>query len=170
MISDDELYNKYSKLVYFVIHRWSTKPSNYKEYIEDLASSVWIRLFSISKYGSRRNNSSYINTTIQRTLSQEFSKLRSINHNEALDITDTNDYSEEDSDDNVRTNELKMILENIIEKSFNLDERIVITAYLQLGYNRNCNSIPAISRMIFKSKEETKSILDSALSKLEAAL
>ena len=161
-MTNDEIYHQYKKLIYYVIHRWTNKPQNFD--IEDASQSVLCKLFSIPEFGTRRTNKSYINTVIQTEIQQYITKLRTINHNEELELHEYEDY---ESPSKIHFDiDANIMIQNIIS-TLSLDEQIVIMAFLELNYKRRCYSVKEISRLIYKNKEDTQKILDEALVKIK---
>lgn len=179
-MTNDELYKQYHKLVYFIIHKWSTKPLDYAEHVDDIANEVFMRLFSIPIHGTRRNNPSYINTTIQTTIAYCFNKIKKIDGNVPFGLFidfqseefDYNDIAlfDKRSEQSIKEVDSSILLNQIYENLLNLDEKIVVTAFLDLGYRRKCIAVKDIARMIYKDKEETQMILDNALEKIKEHL
>ena len=180
MLSNEELYEQYHKLVLYIIHHWSTKPKDYMEHFDDIVSQVWCRLFSISIYGSRRLNPAYISFVIQTSITNAFNNIKKIDaivpygliseemraNGQDLEFYDESLYDKR-SEQSIQEIDFLLILDQIYENILDLDEKIVIAAYLDLPVIRKCYAVKEIAKMIFKSKDETQIILDQALEKIK---
>jgi len=167
-MSNEDLTKKYIKLFYYLIHNWRMKPENYRETFADLTNEILMSLYTIPLYGSRRQSTNYITTTIINTISKYYNKRSKIQRIELEELDyESNKFVVEEKIEEV---ELEILFKQIIDDVLTIDEKICIIARHNLGYKKKCYLVPKIAGLIFKTEEETELILDSALLKIKECI
>ena len=171
-LSNEALIEKYRKLVYYYIHRWTSKSQNYLDDFDDIVTQVFIKMLEVPLYGTRRFSKDYMSAVIRTAVSNAFHNLRDVDYHELQHIIVDDEILEpiqEVSHDDHGIIDLIASIGNLYE-DFNIDEKLVLSSYLQSKYLRKHLAIKEISHLIYKTPAETKIILECVLLKIRKAL
>jgi RNA polymerase sigma factor (sigma-70 family) len=171
-MTNEALIEKYRKLVYYYIHRWTSKSQNYLEDFDDIVTQVFIKMMEVPLYGTRRHSKDYMSAVIRTAVSNAFRNLRDVDYHELQHIIVDDEILEpiqEVPHDDHGIIDLIASIGNLYQ-DFNIDEKLVLSSYLESKYLRKHLAIKEISHLIYKTPVETKVILESVLQKIRKAL